>query len=269
MEMGLLFASNLSYILGPSGAWVPDSKAVIAAASLSITALLVLIARAGLAVGKWIHGLAGFMILFLFVAMACFALPSWWAGSVAHPPLALTVPAFTLFNLNILAKMGFGAMGGFDTVAIFAGECRGRDVAATIRRSVWIATPLIAGAFVLGTACVLVFVKPNDIDLISPITQVLNRGLQWAGIPGSATSVIGVLIVTTLMGQAVLSFNASARLPLVAGWDHLLPSWCTRLHPVYKTPVGSIMLIAATTVVIALLTSLGAQNQEAFRLIKT
>ena len=110
--------------------------------------------------------------------MAGFALPRWFTGVVAHPPLALSIPAFTLFNLNILGKMCFGAMGGFDTVAIFAGECRGRDVAATIRRSVWIATPLIAGAFVVGTACVLVFVKPDDIDLISPITQVLNRGMQ-------------------------------------------------------------------------------------------
>ena len=72
----------------------------------------------------------------------------------------------------------------------------------SIRRSVWIATPLIAGAFILGTACVLVFVKPEDIDLISPITQVLNRGMQSAGLSGSATSLVGTLIVLTLIGQA-------------------------------------------------------------------
>ena len=97
----------------------------------------------GLALGKWIHGFAGSMILFLFAAMACFAIPRWFTGAVAHPPLSFAIPAFTLFNMNILGKMGFGAMGGFDTVAIFAGECR-RDVATTIRRSVWIATPIIA-----------------------------------------------------------------------------------------------------------------------------
>jgi amino acid transporter len=42
--------------------------------------------------------------------------------------------------------------------------------------------------------------------------------------------------VITLLGQAVLSFNACARLPLVAGWDHLLPAWFTRLHPKHRTP---------------------------------
>src|ERR1043165_5320462 len=96
-EMGLLVANNLSYILGPSGAWVADSKLVIATASVVITAMLALIARVGLRIGKWVHGLAGFMILFLFAAMACFAIPRWFTGTVAHPPLALSIPAFTLF----------------------------------------------------------------------------------------------------------------------------------------------------------------------------
>jgi amino acid transporter len=199
--------------------------------------------------------------------MAFFAIPHWLRGAVVQSPLAFSIPAFTLLNFNILGKMGFGALGGFDTVAIFAGECRGKDAAVSIRRSVWIATPLIAGAFILGTACVLTFVKPGDIDLISPITQVLNRGMQSAGLSGSVTSLVGSLIVLTLVGQAVLSFNYSARLPLVAGWDDLLPAWCTRLHPKYKTPGGSIALIGGATLTIAMLTSLGAGNQEAYQLL--
>jgi amino acid transporter len=270
-SMGLLMVNNLAYALGPSGAWLADNKPAIAAAGFVVTVGLVLIARVGLAIGKWIHGFAGFMILFLFAAMAFFAIPHWFRGSVAHPPLSFAIPAFTLLNLNILGRMGFGALGGFDTVALFAGECRGKDshaVAAVIRRSVWIATPLIAGAFVLGTACLLVFVKPAEIDMISPITQVLNRGLQSAGFSGSATSLIGALIMLTLIGQAVLSFNYGVRLPMVAGWDHLLPPWFTRLHPRYRTPVGSIIFIGATTLAIAILTSLGTGNQEAFQILQ-
>jgi amino acid transporter len=267
-EMGLLVTNNLAYALGPSGAWLANSKLAIATASVVVTSILVLIARLGLAIGKWIHGFAGFMILFLFASMAFFAIPHMLTGVAAHPPLALKIPAFTLLNLNILGKMGFGALGGFDTVAVFAGECRGDDAAKIIRRSVWIATPLIAGAFVLGTACVLVFVKPDDIDLISPITQVLNRGLQSAGFAGSATSLVGALIIVTLVGQAVLNFNYSARLPLVAGWDHLLPAWFTRLHPRYKTPVGSIAVLGGATLALSALTSMGAGNQEAYQLLQ-
>ncbi len=267
-EMGLLAMNNVAYAMGPSGAWLANSKPLLALAGIAITGVLFLIARVGLAVGKWIHGFGGFMILALFVGMACFAIPHWLEGHAVHPPLTLAIPAFTLLNVNILGKMGFGAMGGFETVAVFAGECRGKDVAATIRRSVWIATPLIAGAFILGTACVLVFVKPDDIDLISPITQVLNSGIHAAGISGSATSLIAGLIILTLMGQALLTFNYSARLPLVAGWDHLLPAAFTRLHPRYKTPVGSIAFIAVLTLVLAMLTSVGTGNQEAYQLLQ-
>ena len=268
-QMGLLVTNNLAYALGPSGAWLADDKLAIAIANVIVTAGLMLVARRGLGIGKWIHGFAGFAILFLFGAMAFFAIPHWLTGAVAHPPLALSIPAFTLLNFNILGKMGFGAFGGFDTVAVFAGECRDPDAAASIRRSVWIATPLIGAAFVLGTVCVLVFVKPADIDLISPITQVLNRGMQSAGFSGSATSLVGGLIVFTLIGQAVLSFNYSARLPLVAGWDHILPPWFTRLHPKYKTPGGSIALIGGTTLVIAALSNLGAGNQEAYQMLQS
>lgn len=269
-EMGLLMMNNLAYAMGPSGAWLANSKPAIAAAGFIVTAGLFFIARVGLAIGKWVHGFGGFMILFLFGAMALFAIPHWFMGRMAGPPLAFSIPAITLLNLNILGKMGFGALGGFDAVSVFAGECRGKDAAATavtIRRSVWIATPLIAGTFVLGTACVLVFVKPDDIDLISPITQVLNRGLESIGFSGSATSLTGALIMLTLIGQAALSFNYAARLPLVAGWDHLLPAWFTRLHPRHKTPVGSIAFLAAMTLALAILASLGAGNQEAYQLL--
>ncbi len=267
-EMGLLVTNNLAYALGPSGAWLANSKLAIATANVVVTAILVLVARRGLAIGKWIHGFAGFMILFLFAAMFLFAFPHWLKGTVVQAPIAFSIPAFTLLNFNILGKMGFGALGGFDTVAIFAGECRGKDAAASIRHSVWIATPLIAGAFILGTACVLTFAKPEDIDLISPITQVLNRGMHSAGLSGSVNSLVGSLIVITLVGQALLSFNYSARLPLVAGWDHLLPPWFTRLHPKYKTPGGSIVFIGAATLLIAMLTSLGAGNQEAYQILQ-
>ena len=273
-EMGLLVTNNIAYATGPAGAWIATSKVTILSASLVVTVLLVVLARVGLAIGKWVHGFAGFMILFLFAAMAFFAIPHWFAGRVALPPLALTVPAFTLLNLNLLSKMGFGALGGFDTLAVFAGECRGsgssggNGAAVTFRRSVWIATPLIGGAFVLGTACVLVFVKPADIDLISPITQVLNRGIHAAGYSGSATSIVSGFIMLTLIGQAALSFNYGARLPLVAGWDHLLPGWFTRLHPKHKTPVGSIACIGVTIFILAVVSNVGAGNQEAYQILQ-
>src|SRR5262249_39431434 len=145
---------------------------------------------------------------------------------------------------------------------------RADDPSALIRRSVWLATPLVTGAFVLGTASVLVFVKPDSIDLIAPLTQVLSRGMTFAGISGPVVTVAIALIVLTRLGQGLLVFNATVRLPMVAGWDHLLPPWFTRLHPKYRTPLGSIAAIGASVLVMALLANLGSRSQEAFQLVQ-
>ncbi len=49
-------------------------------------------------------------------------------------PLATAVPVVSIMSLNLLAKMGFGALGGFEYVAIHAGECR--NPVSAIGRSV-------------------------------------------------------------------------------------------------------------------------------------
>ena len=72
------------------------------------------------------------------------------------------------------------------------------------------------------------------------------------------------------VAAGVLTFRAAsraARLPLVAGWDHLLPSWFTRLHPKYRTPVGSIAVIGGASLVIGVLSGMGAGSQEAFQIL--
>jgi len=61
--------------------------------------------------------------------------------------------------------------------------------------------------------------------------------------------------------------TGSSRLPMVAGWDRLLPNWFSRLHPRYKTPVNSIIFVGATTLLIAIASQIGAGIQEAFQLV--
>jgi amino acid transporter len=53
----------------------------------------------------------------------------------------------------------------------------------------------------------------------------------------------------------------------VAGWDHLLPKWFTRLHPKHQTPSNSILFIGAVTVILGICSISGAGQQEAFQLL--
>jgi len=50
---------------------------------------------------------------------------------------------------------------------------------------------------------------------------------------------------------------------MVAGWDHLLPEWFTRLHASYKTPVNSILLLGAVTLADSVAALIGVDPQQA------
>jgi amino acid transporter len=230
-------------------------------------ASLTLVAVRGLSIAKWIHKVGGAVLLVLFGLMAAFALPRWLHGSSAVAPVALAFPAVSLLNLNILGKMGFGAFCGFDGCAVFSGELRDPNVGRTIRRSIFIAGPAIALIYVLGTACVLTFTRPGDLDLISPPTQALVRATQGTLLAPVMGPLAALLLIASMAASACIYFSAMIRLPMVAGWDHLLPSWLSRLHPRFRTPVGSILLVAGATFAITLLGNLGVGAQEAFQFL--
>lgn len=262
-KTGVIMASNVGYALGPRASWVSSSTSAIILLSIVAICSLMFLAWRGLGLGKWVNNFGGYSIVFLFIAMIVVAIPRWVHGAAgtATSPIAFTIPALTLVNLNILGKMGFGAFGGFDGVGIFAGECRSRDVARSIRWSVWLAAPLISVMFIAGTAAVLTYSSPQSIDLVAPMTQVFNLGAP------RLAAVSALLLVATLLAQNALSFSAMIRLPMVAGWDHLLPSWFCRLDPRYRTPVGSVLFAGAAGITLSILGNLGTGNQEAFQLL--
>jgi amino acid transporter len=167
--------------------------------------------------------------------------------------------------LNIAAKMGFGALGGFEYVAIHAGECRDADRA--IAKSVWFAAPIICVMFVLGTSSVLGLVPFDQIDLIAPIPQVLAAGFRPLGSVAWVAPVTIVILLCIRLAQASVMFTGITRLPMVAGWDRLLPAWFMRLHPRFRTPVNSVVFIAATTLAFSILGLIGVGKQEAFQLL--
>jgi amino acid transporter len=61
-------------------------------------------------------------------------------------------------------------------------------------------------------------------------------------------------------------FAGNTRLPMVAGWDNLLPAWFARLHKRYSTPVNSILFVGLVTLAFSLASLLGVKEQEAFQL---
>jgi glutamate:GABA antiporter len=265
--IGLQAATYLSYALGPNAAWLAGSKWFIAVASIVIIGALIVISTIGLSVGKWVHNAGGVMMIVIFIALVALPILNWSRGSITeYRPLAVAAPAFTLLSLNILGKLGFGALGGFEYVAILAGECR--DPVRTINRSVIIAAPIIAVMFILGTSSVLALVPIDNIDLIGPIPQVLSIGSRPFGIAAIIAPVAILMVMCMRLAQASVNFTANTRLPMVAGWDHLLPAWFTKLHAKYRTPVNSIIFVGAMMLAMGLAGISGVGEQEAFQLLQ-
>jgi glutamate:GABA antiporter len=265
-EIGLQAATSLSYALGPRAAWMAGTKWFIALLSSLIIGALVLVATLGLGVGKWIHKAGAVMMLIIFATIVILPILNLARGQISeYRPLATAMPAFSLFSLNILGKLGFGALGGFEYVAIHAGECR--DPVRAIGRSVIVAAPIIALMFMLGTSSVLALIPPENIDLIGPIPQVLSIGFSAFGTISYIVPVTIMAFLWIRIAQSSVQFTGNTRLPMVAGWDHLLPEWFTRLHSKYKTPVNSILFIGAMTLLIGLLGMKGVGQQEAFQLL--
>ena len=264
---GMFVTTNLSYAIGETAAWMPNNKLCVALISCALVTSLGWTGIRGLSLGKWVHNIGGFAMLVVYGALIVLPFVAFGRGELKqYHPLQIAAPTMSIFYcFNIFSKLAVGALSGFEYVAILAGETRApaRDVA----RSVIIASPVIALMLILGTSSVLAFIGNDQIDLIGPVPQALRLGLRSFPIAGAIASAGIVLMTVRSVSSMSIHLTGSSRLPMVAGWDRLLPDWFSRLHPQYRTPINSIIFVGAITLVIALASQIGAGIQEAFQLV--
>ncbi len=235
---GMFVTTNISYAIGETAAWMPNSKWCVSLISCALVVGLGWTGIRGLSLGKWVHNIGAFAMLLVYGALIVLPFVNLMRGQLKqYHPLQLAAPTISIFYcFNIFSKLAVGALSGFEYVAILAGETRAP--ARDIGRSVVIAAPIIALMFILGTGSVLAFIS------------------------------VGIVLMTVRsISSTSVHLTGSSRLPMVAGWDRLLPHWFSRLHPRYKTPVNSIIFVGAITLTIAIASQIGAGIQEAFQLV--
>ena len=263
--IGLVTSTFLAYAV-PSLAWMADNKWAVLAASVILIAAQMLLASIGFSVGKWFNNAGSIAVLITVAVLVSLPLLNHEKGALAaFHPLRLVKPAFTVFTLSVFSKMTFGALSGFEYVAIFAGESR--DPARNIGRSILITAPVIALIYIVTTSAILAYVSPDAVDVIGPIPQALRRGFGNFG--AVIVPVAIFLLLLNYLSTFSLYFSGSARLPMAAGWDHLLPSWFSRLHSRYKTPVNSILFLGVATLAASIAALIGVGEQEAYELLLT
>jgi amino acid transporter len=259
--------SEFSFMIGPSAAWIPDNHLVVLSALAILLTLLTLSAIRGLALGKWIHNVSGIAMM---TAFALLILAPFWAYAHHAPihftPFELHLPKTDPTSLALIGQIIFAAS-GLEYIAIMAGEAKApsRDIG----RSIVIASPIIVVMFILGTASVLAFheLTHSTLNYIAPIPQTLRLAFgDSAGATLLARFVI-LLLQIRILGAASFIFTGVARLPMAAGWDHLIPAWFSRLHPRYRTPSNSILFATVLIAVLIVLGSAGVHAAEAFNVL--
>ncbi len=254
--------TDVSYMLGPSGAWVAGSKPATFAITGVVLAAITLVAIRGLNLGRWLHNTGSVMILLAYAVLL--ALPVWalWRGSLHHfDAIPWEWPKANLFSLAVFGQMSVGALSGFEYVAIMAGECR--SAARTVGQSVVISAPIISLMFILGTSVVLAFIGGQPINVIGPIPQTMRAAMGTTGRAGFAAPFAIFLLIARAIASSSLIFTGLTRLPMTAGWDNLVPRWFSQLHPRWRTPRNSILFVAALVMSLILLSMTGVHEQEA------
>ena len=262
---GMITLSFLGYALGPRAAWIAQNKWLVLGASLALAAGMALLARIGFHVGKWVTNFGSAATLVVLGVLMLMPVVQNFHGNVAPFRPRLVSPPLTVFTLSVFSKMTFGALCGFEYVAIFAAECRSPE--RNLARSILITAPIIALLYIFGTSAILAFVPSDAVDVTAAIPQALSRAFQPFGIARIIVPVALILLLTNYISTFNINFNGCARLPMVAGWDHLLPAWFTRLHAKYKTPVNSIFFAAGVAMAAAVAVLVGVGEQEAFELL--
>jgi amino acid transporter len=257
--VGLTIAAGVGYAGGAPESFMSNRLWLAGMSALAVL-VLVLLAIAGFGTAKWLSNLAALTLLLGGVLLI--VLP-WLNRETRVEPR--TIP-FSLMQVVLFTRVAVYALAGFESMSIVVGECRGG--ARSVARSIAIAFPCIGAIYILATRSVLKFVAPADVDLVNPVAQTLSIALRPFGrVAVIAASAAILLLVVRDFAQSSQGFSLVTRMPLVAGWDHLVPSWFTKLHPRAKTPVNAIFFAGVLTFLCSFAAIAFAGRQEAFQIL--
>src|SRR5438093_5421288 len=108
---GMFTTTNISYAIGPSAAWMPNSKLCVSVISSALVAGLGWTCIRGLSLGKWLHNVGAFAMLLVYGALICLPLLGLVRGELkTYHPLHLAVLTMSIFScVNICSKFSVGA----------------------------------------------------------------------------------------------------------------------------------------------------------------
>src|SRR5438270_7344101 len=141
-----------------------------------------------------------------------------------------------------------------------------RNPRKTLPRAVFASGVLIAAMYIEGTLAVLYLVAPPDVSPTSGVFHAITVGaiVLKLGLLGIAAA---MLVTVGNAGGVGSTVAGIARVPFVVGIDRYLPAAFGKIHPRWKTPYISILVQAAVSGAILLVSQINESTRGAYQFL--
>jgi len=238
-----------------------ENRTAILATALAILWIASITNIVGLGVGKWTGNLGGLSTYLGGALLVGMGLLVWMRFGSATPLRFL--PEWNLDKLNFWSQIVF-AFGGLELGAIMGGEIRNPE--KTVAHAAWIAGVSIAAFYIAGTLAMLVLLPPDQVSVVTGLVQAAAAAGARLGV-GWPPLALAFAIGLGVTGQLGAWIAGSARLPFVIGIDHYLPPIFSRLHPRWRTPHLSILILSGACTVFVIAMQAGENLRIGYQLL--
>lgn len=232
--------------------------------------LAALVNVVGAGTGKWLQNVGGASTYVVGAILIAFGV---YGALTAEPANAFTAESFKpsfadLSSLNFWATIAF-AYAGLELSSTMGSEVE--NPRRNLPLSIYIAAPLAALVYILGTGSLLWYLPNEGLNIIAAPFQAIEGGAARLG--GASlwwlASVCAVLAAVGRLGGLGAWLAGSARVAFVVGLDRYFPAAFARVHPRWRTPYVAILVQAtlATLFVLFAVVGRGTTVEKAFLIL--
>lgn len=263
---GLLLASAsmMAYVIGEKGGPLSQDRTFLLVVSIVLLLVAVVMNIIGLNVGKWLQNAGGvgtYIPLLMLVVLA--GLVYLKHGSATHFTMANMMPVWNWDTVNFWSQIAF-AFTGLELVSAMSEEIR--DPRRTLPRAVFGAGAMIAFIYIIGTFAILTLAPAADLDPKSGVFHAITLGSVALKV-GVVGIIAAVLVSFGNAGGVGSTVAGIARVPFVVGIDRYLPAAFGKIHPKWKTPYISILVQAAVSGLILLVSQINQTTRGAYQIL--
>jgi amino acid transporter len=263
----MFYMSVGAYTLGPKYAHLADSRVFLIVASLAAVWIALGTNLVGMRIGKWTENLGGAATWGLFAVFVTLAAIVWAKRGPATPLHRVSdlLPAWNWSTLNLGAASIAYAMTGLELTAFMGAEIHSPE--RTLPRAGWIASGFATIFYAGMTLALLVVLAPAAIDERYGFAQgaeTASRLIEGTWGTTWLTPAIALMVLFTGMGQFGGLGSSVSRLPFAVGVDGLLPAAISRVHPRWRTPHVSIIMLGVVASFLLTVFQLGDTLRAAY-----